>query len=153
MRYLVIDSGLSGTGIRHKYPDWGEFSFVEPEDLGLSAELSAHMRDWCHRYWEEFYRDFKDPAAVESLDAEGIAITKLVWEELKGATVEYFSDAKLQTLLPPMRAAIDFSGMAVNERLYESGLSDEFYTAMQRGGKNRAAEILRRVEVGEDDIT
>ena len=39
MKYLVVDGGLSGTGIRDKY-DGG---YINPADLGLNPEITAHI--------------------------------------------------------------------------------------------------------------
>jgi hypothetical protein len=95
MRYLIVDGYLNGTGIRNKYPDPGEFSYIEPEEIGLSPELSAKIRDWLSRYWDEFFRGYENSKMVEELDNEGLAIANLVQTELDDAKVEYFSDAKM----------------------------------------------------------
>lgn len=45
-----------------------------------------------------------------------------------------------------------FSGMTVNERLYVSGLMDEFDKAVEEGDVDRVRSILTRVELNEESI-
>lgn len=45
-----------------------------------------------------------------------------------------------------------FKGMTVNERLFVSGLIDEFDQAVNRKDTNRVREILYEVELNEDNI-
>lgn len=47
---------------------------------------------------------------------------------------------------------IDFKGMTVNERLFLSGLMDNFDLAKERHDKNGLVEILRQLEVDEPSI-
>ena len=58
-----------------------------PSDLGLSAALQERISRWVAR-------------GAEALDAEGLAIARLVSALLPGSKVDCFSDAKMITLLP-----------------------------------------------------
>lgn len=46
----------------------------------------------------------------------------------------------------------NYPGMTVNERLYVSGLMDEFDNALKKKDAKRAREILEQVELTEDSI-
>jgi len=45
-----------------------------------------------------------------------------------------------------------YAGMTVNERLYVSGLMDEFDKAVEEGDIDRVRSILRDVELTEESI-
>lgn len=45
-----------------------------------------------------------------------------------------------------------YAGMTVNERLYASGLMDEFDEAVEKKDLKKAREILEQVELTEDSI-
>lgn len=45
-----------------------------------------------------------------------------------------------------------YAGMTVNERLYVSGLSKEFYDAVNRKDKEKARAILKKVELTDESI-
>lgn len=47
---------------------------------------------------------------------------------------------------------IDFLGMTVNERLYVSGLIDSFYKAIRKRDTQKVIEILKKIEIGDDNI-
>lgn len=46
----------------------------------------------------------------------------------------------------------DYKGMTVNERLYESGLLNEFDEANKNGNIERMTQILKEVSVDDDSI-
>jgi len=46
----------------------------------------------------------------------------------------------------------DYNGMTVNERLYESGLFNEFDNAYENGNIEKMKRILKEVSVDEDSI-
>ncbi len=96
MRYLTIDGMRSGTGIR----DAVAGGYVQPSDLGLSAALQERISRWVARCAEAHARQYDGPAEVEALDADGLAIARLVSALLPGSKVDCFSDAKMITLLP-----------------------------------------------------
>jgi len=45
-----------------------------------------------------------------------------------------------------------YAGMTVNERLYVSGLLDEFEEAVEKKNTEKARAILEKVELTEDSI-
>jgi hypothetical protein len=45
-----------------------------------------------------------------------------------------------------------YSGMTVNERLWVSGLSDQFYSAVENKNVSRIVEILKKVELNDETI-
>lgn len=45
-----------------------------------------------------------------------------------------------------------YSGMTVNERLYVSGLFDDFYKAVEEKNVENARILLREVELDEESI-
>ena len=94
MRYLTIDGMMSGTGIR----DSVEGGYVKPGELNLSDQLQERLAHWLRRYEEAHYRQCDDAGEVAALDAEGLAIARLVRGELPGSKVEYFSDATMTKL-------------------------------------------------------
>jgi molecular chaperone GrpE (heat shock protein) len=46
-----------------------------------------------------------------------------------------------------------YAGMTVNERLYVSGLMDEFDEAVEKKGTEKVRAILEKVELTEESIT
>lgn len=95
MKYLIVDAYLNGSGIRDKY-DGG---YIDREELHLSSDLNAKIIDWLYRYWEEFYQRYSDINKVNILDDEGVEIARLLKEELQEVQIEYFSDAKMISVL------------------------------------------------------
>lgn len=47
---------------------------------------------------------------------------------------------------------VKYKGMTVNERLYISGLSDDFYNAVNNKDVERVIEILQEVELNDQSI-
>ncbi len=47
----------------------------------------------------------------------------------------------------------DFSGMTVNERLFTSGLVEQFDAATDAGDRHRAIELLQQVAMSESSAT
>ena len=45
-----------------------------------------------------------------------------------------------------------YAGMTVNERLYASGLMDEFDEAVEKKNTKKVRDILEKVELTEDSI-
>lgn len=45
-----------------------------------------------------------------------------------------------------------YAGMTVNERLYVSGLIDEFYEAVEKKNLDKVRELLEKVELDEESI-
>ncbi len=94
MRYLTVDGMLSGTGIR----DAVEGGYVDPVELGLSEELKDRIKRWLPRYADAHYTQFEDREIVAELDAEGVAISKQLSDELPQSKIKYFSSAEMREL-------------------------------------------------------
>ncbi|MEM6495192.1 MAG: hypothetical protein AAF709_00550 [Pseudomonadota bacterium] len=95
MRYLVVDGMLSGTGIRDKY-DGG---YLNPTDIGLSANLCSCISTWMSQYEEVHYSGFADKGKVKQLDAEELRIARNIQTELPGSKVQYFSHAYMKYVM------------------------------------------------------
>ncbi len=95
MRYLTIDGMLSGTGVR----DSVEGGFISAKTLVLPAELAEKISKWVSRYEHAHYFEFRDKAEVAELDAEGLAICRMVLKELPDAKVQYYSSAEMKRIL------------------------------------------------------
>lgn len=93
-RILIVDGMLSGTGIR----DAKAGGYVDPNELGLSANLIKRITKWLLEYENAHYYKFLDEAENQRLDQEGIAIAKRTGEELSGAQIEYFSNAEMRKI-------------------------------------------------------
>ena len=91
MKYIVIDAGLNGTGIRDKY----EGGFIAPEDLGLSSEVKQRLNEWLSKYEDEHYNGFTDDRIISELDLEGKEIALMIKQELPEVKIDYFSEARL----------------------------------------------------------
>jgi hypothetical protein len=94
MRYLTVDGMLSGTGVR----DAVEGGYVEHEELELSPELSDKISRWLVKYENCHYQQFQDAKQVADLDAEGLAICRLLGIEIPDAKIDYFSTAKMAAI-------------------------------------------------------
>jgi len=92
MRYLIIDAGLSGTGIRDQYAG----GYIKPEELFLSPETIEKLNDWRMRYEDEHFNGYGDSKLIEQLDNEGREIALIIKEELSKIKIEYFSDALMK---------------------------------------------------------
>ncbi len=95
MRYLVIDAYLNGSGIRDKY----EGESVLPEDLGLSMPLLVKLSEWLLKYEKEHFKGYSESTIVDELDQEGISIARAIKNELTDVKLEYFSDAKMTSIM------------------------------------------------------
>jgi hypothetical protein len=91
-RNLIVDGMLSGTGIRDAIAG----GYVEPDELGLSANLSKRILKWLLGYENAHYYQFSDKAENERLDQEGVEIARHVRDELPGIQVDYFSNAEMR---------------------------------------------------------
>ncbi len=94
MLYLVVDGMLSGTGVR----DAVEGGYLVPGGLGVSNQLTARIAAWLARYEDAHYHQFEDKAAIAALDAEGVAICRLLRAEIPEAKIDYFSAAEMRKL-------------------------------------------------------
>lgn len=47
---------------------------------------------------------------------------------------------------------MNYTGMTVNERLYASGLINEYDKAVRKKDVKKIVEILNEIEIGEDNI-
>jgi len=91
MNYLIIDGGLSGTGIRDKY----EGGYLSPESLGLNNSLVHQINIWLLKYENEHYNGFNNVNIIDELDKEGNEIARKIKDELIDVKVEYFSAARM----------------------------------------------------------
>jgi hypothetical protein len=94
MPHLIIDGMLSGTGLR----DGAAGGYLDPEVVGLSADLAKRIANWLIAYENAHYHQFGDKLANDRLDQEGTEIARFVQEELPDARVEYFSNAQMRRL-------------------------------------------------------
>jgi hypothetical protein len=94
MRYLTVDGMFSGTGVRNSF----EGGYIEPDELGLSSNLSAKITQWLKGYEDAHYMQYKDKTQVAELDAEGIEICKMIKNELPDSKIEYYSSAETRKL-------------------------------------------------------
>lgn len=90
-RKIYVDGMMSGTGLRNAV----EGGYIYPEDVGLSTDLRSRLSVWLEAYKRAFMRSYDDEEEVRNLDEEGMEITRLVAEQLKGADVSYYSDANM----------------------------------------------------------
>jgi hypothetical protein len=93
-RNLIVDGMLSGTGIRDAYSG----GYVDSREVGLSVNLIERIAKWLLDYENAHYQQFTDRSENERLDKEGVAITRLIREELPGALVHYFSNAEMRKI-------------------------------------------------------
>jgi hypothetical protein len=94
MRYLTVDGMLSGTGISNSV----EGGCVDPLSLGISSALIADLGLWLKRYEEAHYMQFNDRHEVLALDAEGVALSRCLQNELPRSKIEYFSSGEMRKL-------------------------------------------------------
>ena len=94
MLYLIVDGMMSGTGIR----DAVEGGYVDPVDLGVSANLADRILRWLRDYENARYFQYQDENRVAALDAQGISIGRALQKELPDAKIEYYSNAELRRI-------------------------------------------------------
>jgi len=80
---------LSTTGIL----DGANGGYLEPEEVGLSAELTLRLTNWIAEYDAEHYRGFKNELRVQELDREGKEIAIAIRQEIPDTKIAYYSDA------------------------------------------------------------
>lgn len=95
MRYLIVDAEINGTGIRDKY----ESGFVSLEDLGLTIHLINRIKNWLLSYENEHFSGYLNNNIIDELDLEGKSIAEAIKYELVDVRLEYFSDARMTSLL------------------------------------------------------
>jgi len=91
MRYLIVDGMLGGTGIR----DGMNGDYLEPNDIGLSIELSYRLTNWLVEYEDEHYHSFENVIRVHKLDQEGKEIAIAISQEIPDTKIAYYSHAEL----------------------------------------------------------
>lgn len=99
----------------HFWPLWGEDGPLDPEELGLSDELDARLREW-HARWEflqsrEVHWRWDHPDAQVEWEAEGYRLLVRLSDELDGraSVVRAF-------LFPEDEAALRRRGRRLKER-------------------------------------
>jgi len=92
--FLTIDGMLSGTGIR----DAANGGYLEPGELGISEALQHRIGLWLSSYEDAHFHEYKDSERNITLDQEGIAISKMIRDELPNADVTYFSNASMRKI-------------------------------------------------------
>lgn len=91
MRYLVIDANPHGTGIRDGY----EGGYIDPDTLGLTADIVHKIQGWLIRYESEHYNGYTNDELVNQLDEEGKEIALEIGKQSGEAKISYYSDARL----------------------------------------------------------
>ncbi len=94
MHYLTVDGMLSGTGIRDSVAG----GYIVLRDLGISPKLIDQIEQWLNRYEQAHYAQFNNKGENENLDRDGIAICKLLQDELPESKIEYFSSAEMRKI-------------------------------------------------------
>jgi len=90
MKYIVVDGMFSGTGIR----DEVNGGYLEPDEIGLSVELTFRLTNWLAKYEAEHYSGFKNESRVLELDQEGKEIAIAICQEIPDVKIAYYSDAQ-----------------------------------------------------------
>lgn len=93
MKELLIDTMLSGTGVR----DVLNGGYVDPATLGLSEALQGDLAAWHRRYEEAHFNGFPNEM-VFILDREGVDLASRADRELANSKVGYYSDGLLKRL-------------------------------------------------------
>ena len=91
MKYLIVEGMLDCTGIY----DWADESYVEPEEIGLSAELSLRLANWLKEYEDEHYRGYVNGTRIQKLDQEGKEIAIAIRQEIADVKIAYYSDGSM----------------------------------------------------------
>ena len=91
MRYFIIEVTIGCTGIRDGADRDG--SYLEPDEIGLSAGLSLRLANWQAEYEAEFYRNFADKSRSQRLDQEGKEIAIAIRQEIPDVKIAYWSSA------------------------------------------------------------
>ncbi|MBF5046245.1 hypothetical protein FGE12_27765 [Aggregicoccus sp. 17bor-14] len=91
---MTIDGLMSGTGIRDSFAG----GYISPSDLKLSELLQRRISNWLSRYEQAHFRQYDSVDELSELDAEGLAIARVVRDELPGSKVEYFSSGRMAKL-------------------------------------------------------
>jgi hypothetical protein len=94
MYYLTIDGELSGTGIRDSVIG----GYINADELGLPEQLRMRIATWVQRYESAHFEQFQNTEENKQLDAEGLAIAKLVQANLSESKVEYYSNAYMKKM-------------------------------------------------------
>jgi hypothetical protein len=89
-RYVVVDAEAHQTGIRDEYTGL----YLDPETIGISAELQAEIAQWLGRYEENHIHGYSDDRAIDELDEWGERIATSVRNELGDCKVSYYSAAR-----------------------------------------------------------
>ena len=99
MRYLTVVADYTQSPLRDDY-----IGTVVPEEIGLSWELGAQLRDWNDRYRAILPLDAADrvsaPASdlIDVLDDEGLNLADAVSSTLQDVKVRYYSEGRLRFL-------------------------------------------------------
>lgn len=104
MRYLTVVADYTQSPLRDDY-----IGTVVPEEIGLSWELGAQLRDWNDRYRAIIPIDLTDrtsgPASdlINELDDEGLKLADAISSILQDVKVRYYSEGRLRYLSPEDR--------------------------------------------------
>ncbi len=99
MRYLTVVADYTQSPLRDDY-----VGTVVPEEIGLSWELGAQLRDWNDRYRAIIPLDLADrtsaPASdlIDLLDDEGLTLADAIGSTLQDVKVRYYSEGRLRYL-------------------------------------------------------
>ncbi len=99
MRYLTVVADYTQSPLRDDY-----IGTVVPEEIGLSWELGARLRDWNDRYRAIIPLDPADrmsapaSALIDVLDDEGLNLADAIGSALEDVKVRYYSEGRLRYL-------------------------------------------------------
>lgn len=97
MRYLVLAAEYTQSALRDEH-----VGHVTPEEVGLSWDLGARIRDWNERYRKVIPlgpEQRQEPAVadlIEALDKEGLLLVAEIGDELNDSKVRYYSEGHLE---------------------------------------------------------
>ena len=136
MTIKELNSELKNIGVsENRYYLHGLFGSTDDNDkIALNVKKGKYTIEY-----EVYYRERGEKHSVRTFMTETEACEYLLYKIQEEITIE------------KVREVIGLDGMTVNERLWETGLMDEFDKTKKKN-KTRAAQILRILRVDEPSI-